>query len=96
MRNLVYDVENAYWELYFAYRALEASKTGRDSALQTWQKIHALYTVGARGGEAEKEAQSRAQYYLFRGTGADLAQRSVPRREPSALRDRSGAWPTAD
>jgi outer membrane protein TolC len=68
VRNLVWDVENAYWELYFSYRALEASKTGRDSALQTWQKIHALYTVGARGGEAEKEAQSRAQYYLFRGT----------------------------
>ncbi len=67
VRNLVYDVENAYWELYFAYRALQATKTGRDSALQTWQKIHALYTVGARGGEAEKEAQSRAQYYLFRG-----------------------------
>jgi outer membrane protein TolC len=67
VRNLVYDVENAYWELYFAYRALEATKTGRDSALQTWEKIHALFTVGARGGEAEKEAQSKAQYYLFRG-----------------------------
>ena len=66
VRNLVYDVENAYWELYFAYRALEATKTGRDSALQTWEKIHALFTVGARGGEAEKEAQSKAQYYLFR------------------------------
>ena len=67
VRNLVSDVENAYWELYFAYRALEANKTGRDSALQTWQKIHALFMVGARGGEAEKEAQSQAQYFLFRG-----------------------------
>ncbi|HEX4143926.1 MAG TPA: TolC family protein [Pirellulales bacterium] len=67
VRNLVYDVENSYWELYFAYRALEATKTGRDSALQTWEKIHALFTVGARGGEAEKEAQAKAQYYLFRG-----------------------------
>ena len=67
VRNLVYDVENAYWELYFSYRALEATKTGRDSALQTWEKIHALFMVGARGGEAEKEAQSKAQYYLFRG-----------------------------
>jgi outer membrane protein TolC len=66
VRNLLFDVENAYWELYFAYRAVEASKAGRTSALQTWQKIHALYVVGAKGGEAEKEAQSRAQYFLFR------------------------------
>ncbi len=66
VRNLVFDVENAYWELYFSYRAVEASKAGRDSALQTWQKIHALFMVGAKGGEAEKEAQSRAQYFLFR------------------------------
>jgi outer membrane protein TolC len=66
VRNLVYDVENAYWELYFAYRSLEASKAGRDSALLTWKKINSLYQVGAKGGEAEKEAQSRAQYFLFR------------------------------
>ncbi len=66
VRNLVYDTENAYWELYFAYRALEASKTGRASALQTWRKIDALFRAGARGGEAEKEAQARAQYFQFR------------------------------
>ena len=38
VRNFVSDVENAYWELYFAYRNLEATKIGRDAALQTWQK----------------------------------------------------------
>ena len=66
VRNLVSDTENAYWELYFAYRALEAGKVGRTSALQTWKRIDALYRAGARGGEAEKEAQSRAQYFQFR------------------------------
>jgi hypothetical protein len=30
VRNFVSDVENAYWELYFAYRNLEATKSGRD------------------------------------------------------------------
>lgn len=89
VRNLVYDVENAYWELYFSYRALEATKTGRDSTLQTWQKIHALYTVGARGGEAEKEAQSRAQYYLFRGQ-VQTSLNDLFRGEPFAVRDRTG------
>ncbi len=32
IRNLMFDVENAYWELYFSYRALEASKAGRLTA----------------------------------------------------------------
>ncbi|HZZ29994.1 MAG TPA: TolC family protein, partial [Pirellulales bacterium] len=68
VRNFVEDVENAYWELYFAYRNLEATKGGRDAALQTWKEIHAKYEVGARGGEADKEAQSRAQYFLFRSS----------------------------
>lgn len=67
VRNLVSDVENAYWELYFAYRALNAAKVGRDSALQTWRQIHALYVVNAKGGEADKEAQSRDQYFNFKG-----------------------------
>ncbi len=67
LTNLVSDVENAYWELYFAYRALDAAKVGRDSALETWRKVYALYVAKAKGGEADKEAQARDQYYQFRG-----------------------------
>lgn len=66
VRNIVSDVENYYWELYYAYRFLDAQIAGRDSALQTWRKVHALMVAGARGGEAEKEAQAREQYFLFR------------------------------
>jgi outer membrane protein TolC len=66
VRNLVDDTENAYWELYFGYRALAAAEVGRDSALQTWQKIKALADVNAKGGEADKEAESRNQYFTFR------------------------------
>ena len=66
VRDLVNEVEDAYWALYLAYRELDAVIAGRDSALQTWRKIHALYVVSARGGEAEKEAQAREQYFLFR------------------------------
>lgn len=66
VRNLVRDVETAYWELYFAYRNLDALIAGRDSALQTWRRVYALYIVSAVGGEAEKEAQAREQYFLFR------------------------------
>lgn len=67
VRNLMRDVETAYWELYFTYRDLEARKMGRDSALETWKKVAALFREGARGGSADREAQSRAQYFLFRG-----------------------------
>ncbi len=75
IRNLVSDVEEAYWQLYFAYHNLEAAKTGRDSALVTWRRVHALMVNGAEGGEAEKEAQARQQYFEFRS------------RTESALRD---------
>ena len=68
VRNLVLDVETAYWELYFAYRNLDAVVAGRNSALETWRRIHALYVVSAKGGEADKEAQAREQYFLFRST----------------------------
>ncbi len=67
VRNLMRDVEDAYWELYFTYRDLEARKMGRDSALETWKKTNALYLTGARGGSADREAQARSQYFLFRG-----------------------------
>jgi hypothetical protein len=54
--------------LYFQYRSLDAVIAGRDSALSTWRKTYTLYRIGGKGGEAEKEAQARAQYYAFRST----------------------------
>lgn len=65
VRDLVSNVENAYWDLYFAYRDLDAKIAARDASLETWRKIQALYSSGRRGGEAEKEAQAREQYFLF-------------------------------
>jgi outer membrane protein TolC len=61
----VNDVETAYWELYFAYHSLDAQVAGRNSSLLTWQRIKELQKVGARGGDAAAEAQSRSQYYNF-------------------------------
>ncbi len=69
VRNLVSDVETAYWELYFAYRNLETAVQGRDGALKMWQRVNALYHEGASpGGEASAEAQAREQYFIFRST----------------------------
>ena len=66
VRNLVSDTENAYWELAFAWRNLETSNLALKSGRQTWKKIHLLYVVGSKGGEANQEAQARAQYFQFK------------------------------
>ena len=65
VRNLLSDVENAYWDLYFAYRDLDAKIAARNTALETWRRVNSLFTTGRRGGEAEKEAHAREQYFRF-------------------------------
>ena len=67
VRNHLASVERAYWELYFFYRNLETAKIGRNSALLTWKRINAIYEEGGQGVSGEQEAQSREQYYFFRG-----------------------------
>lgn len=65
VRNYLSDVENAYWDLYFAYRDVAAKVRARDAALKTWRRIQALNEQGRSGGEASKEAQAREQYFRF-------------------------------
>jgi len=65
LRDLVSNVENTYWDLYYAYRDLDAKIAARDAALETWRRVHALFEANRRGGEAEKEAQAREQYFQF-------------------------------
>jgi hypothetical protein len=65
LRDYVANVEDAYWDLYFAYRDLDIKIKARDLALETWRNIKALNEAGKQGGEAEKEAQAREQYFRF-------------------------------
>ncbi|MCC9657152.1 TolC family protein [Rhodopirellula halodulae] len=60
---LVSDVEQAYWDLTTAYRLLEATAKGRESALQTFQYQQVRLEVGT--GRRDEEAQARSQYYQF-------------------------------
>ena len=69
VRNFVSDVEAAYWRLYRAYQEYGSRQSTRIAAEETWQAVLAKYERGLAGGEADKEAQARAQYYLY----ADLA-----------------------
>ncbi|MDZ4821526.1 MAG: TolC family protein [Planctomycetota bacterium] len=65
VRDLVSNVENAYWDLYFAYRDLDSKIAARNSTLESWRRIEALYITGKRGGDALREAEAREQYFRF-------------------------------
>ncbi|MCU0871934.1 MAG: TolC family protein [Pirellulaceae bacterium] len=83
VNDFVTAVEDAYWQLCYAYRDLDAKRAARDRALETWRRIHALYVNGRRGGEAEKEAQAREQYFrLHQEVENSLAGRIVADGQP--------------
>jgi Outer membrane efflux protein len=63
LRDYVADVENAYWDLYFAYHDLNTKRTARDQSLTTWQTIRANFN--RLNNKADNEAQAREQYYRF-------------------------------
>jgi len=89
LRDFVSNVENTYWDLYFAYRDLDAKVRARDAALETWRRIEALNLTGRRGGEAEREAQAREQFFRFE---AD-AQDSLAGRPLDGTRTNNGSLP---
>ena len=80
VRNLISDIENAYWDLYFAYRDLEAKKLARDNALTSWRRIKALGNERKVGGEADKEGQAREQYFRFEAAVQDAMYGSPGQR----------------
>jgi hypothetical protein len=88
VRDFVGDIENAYWDLYFAYRDLEAKKMARDNALESWRRIIAL--GGKAGGEADKEGQAREQYFRFEAAVQDAI---YGRTGEGGTRTRNGSLP---
>jgi outer membrane protein TolC len=65
VRQYVDEVIREYWNLYFAYRNFESTKLARDTTLETWNNVKSRFDNELAGGEADKEAQAREQYYLF-------------------------------
>ena len=89
LRDFVSNVENAYWDLYFAYRDLDAKVRARDAALETWRQIESFYVAGRSGGEAEREAQAREQFFRFESE----AQDSLAGRPLDGTRTNNGSLP---
>ena len=65
VRDLVSNVENAYWDLYFAYRDLDAKKKARDNALETYREVEAQAAARTEKGTQEKLSQALEQYWRF-------------------------------
>ena len=65
VRNLVRDVEVAYWDLYVSYRAVATTMVGRNSAQATQQ----FAKLNLEGGTGTKQdlAQATEQYFQFKG-----------------------------
>ena len=69
VRNLVFDVENNYWELYFAYRDLDTKIEARDAARKTWENRQLRYENEV--GRPDDEALARQQYFTFKSQAQD-------------------------
>lgn len=63
LRDLVSNLENGYWDLYYAYRDLDAKIAARDESLRTWRIIHANVEQGRYS--KLQEVQALEQYYRF-------------------------------
>lgn len=61
VRDLMRDVETAYWNLYFAYRTLDARTAAYEASLASWRTVQDQLEAGTE--DAEGEALARANYY---------------------------------
>jgi len=82
VRDLVRDVENAYWELYFAYRDLDTQLAARESARETWKNRKLRFESGL--DRPDDEAQARQQYFNF-DTQAKNALAGILNGQPGVL-----------
>lgn len=79
-RDFVSNVINAYWDLYFAYRDLDAKRDALERARKTWESYEAQKSSNRKSGAAE--ALAREQYYRFKSELQDaIAGKLVQRTQ---------------
>jgi outer membrane protein TolC len=83
---MVSDVENAYWELYYSYRDLDAKMAARDRAYETWRQVATLVERGPGGQLAvTAEAQAREQLYRLEAEVQDALAGRLPEKTTTTL-----------
>jgi outer membrane protein TolC len=87
IRNLVKSVEDAYWDLYCGYRAVETATTARDEALALWRVAEPRSQFGTSETDGPQvEAQARALYYQFESQiTTTLYGSTIPGNDPRGL-----------
>ena len=86
LRDYLSNLENAYWDLHFAYRDLEGKLELRDMALDIYQRYE------PRSGDKEAKyrlAQIREQYYRFQ----EDVQNALTGRRVEGTRTNNGSMP---
>jgi hypothetical protein len=77
LTDFISNVENAYWDLYLAYRELDARKKAMEQALVVWNEMKAAKN-GISSDDAN-EALARQQYYQLKAEVDDaLSGRILP------------------
>lgn len=64
LRDYLSNVENAYWDLYLAYRELDARKKAMEQSLQVWNTKQAESGAGLE--KKPDESLARQQYFKFK------------------------------
>ncbi|MEZ6059103.1 MAG: TolC family protein [Planctomycetaceae bacterium] len=59
VRNGIRDIENAYWDLYLAYRSYDTATVAHQSAYQTWRESQDRLEVGVLKPADELQARDR-------------------------------------
>ncbi len=92
VRNTLQDIEETYWNLYFAYRNLNAAVAGYESALLSWRNVKGQSGAGRVQGTAQYVAQAEKNYHTFK-VSAQEAQNNLYKTE-QLLRYMIGIAPT--
>ena len=73
VRNILRDVEEAYWDLYLAYRTYDTNVEARNSFLRSWRFAQA--NKGAGKFSELDELQARQAYFQGRAATEDALQK---------------------
>ena len=65
LRDYLSNVQNAYWDLYFAYENLRVKTEARDRCLDTLKNLQQLEESSVFGAEKDKVDQAKEQYFRF-------------------------------
>ena len=83
LRNLTKDIEDAYWDLYLAYRTFDTATQTYEYSLDTWRKVRSRN----EGGVQKASGLAQAQDQLFGvKAAAETARSSIYTRETQLRR----------